>query len=109
MSSIWLDGCIFALGMHMTGRVTHGALVPYRYSYASHLCRSSQYRMTFIPLLVSLLNDLGDPIFDGGGLAGLKSRANAIYWPSCLLHFFTVFPFSSFILWVGIVELRSSD
>ena len=31
--------------------------------------------MTFIPLPVSLLNDLGDPAFDGVGLAGYKSRA----------------------------------
>ena len=33
-------------------------------------------RVTFIPLLVSLMNDLGDPVIDVG-LAGFKSRANA--------------------------------
>ena len=33
------------------------------------------------------------------------------YWPSCSLTFLSnaVFPFSSFILWVGIVGLGSSD
>ena len=29
------------------------------------------------PLTVSLRNDLSDPVFDGVGLAGFKSRANA--------------------------------
>ena len=36
-----------------------------------------QYRRTFVPLSVSLWNDLADPVFDGVGLAGFKSRANA--------------------------------
>ena len=31
----------------------------------------------FRPLSVSLWNDLADPVFDGVGLAGFKSRANA--------------------------------
>ena len=30
-----------------------------------------------IPLSMSLWNDLADPVFDGGRLAGFKSRANA--------------------------------
>ena len=42
-----------------------------------HLCASSLYRRTFIPLSVSLWNDLSDPVFDGVGLAGFKTRANA--------------------------------
>ena len=32
-------------------------------------------------------NDLGDPVFDGVGLAGFKSKPNAFYWPSCSLPF----------------------
>ena len=36
-----------------------------------------QYRKTFVPLSVSLWNNLGDPVFNGVGLAGFKSRANA--------------------------------
>ena len=32
---------------------------------------------TFIPLPVSLWNDLANPVFEGVGLAGFKSRANA--------------------------------
>ena len=62
----------------MPVRVTRGALVAYRYTYEPPSCRTSQYSMTFfIPLSVSLWNDLPDLAFDGAGLAGFKSRANA--------------------------------
>ena len=56
---------------------TRGALVAHEYSFAPPRCRTSQYRRTFVPLSVSLWNDLSNPVFDGVGLAGLKSRANA--------------------------------
>ena len=59
-------------GPYVTVRVTRGALVAHRYTYASLGCRTSQYRRTFV-----LRNDLSDPVFDGVGLAGFKSRANA--------------------------------
>ena len=36
-----------------------------------------QYPRTFVSISVSLWNDLADPVFDGVGLAGFKSRANA--------------------------------
>ena len=58
-------------------RVTRGALIAHRYTYAPPRCRTSQFRRTFIPLSVSLWNDLVDPVFDGVGLAGFKSRSNA--------------------------------
>ena len=57
--------------------VTSGALVTHRYAYAPPRCRTSQYNRTFIPLSVSLWNDLSNPVFDGEGLVGFKSRANA--------------------------------
>ena len=56
--------------------VARGALVAHRHSFAPPRCRTSQYRRTFVPLSVSLWNDLSDPVFDGVGLAGFKSRAN---------------------------------
>ena len=59
-------------------RVTRGAVIAHRYNYAPPRCRTSQYRLTFIPLSVSLWNDLSDPVFDGVGLAGFKSMANAV-------------------------------
>ena len=36
-----------------------------------------QYSRTFIPFSVSLWDDLANPVFDGVGLAGFKSRASA--------------------------------
>ena len=57
-------------------RVTCGALVTHRHTYASPHCKTSQYCRDFIPFSVSLWNDLDDPVFDGVGLAGFKTRAN---------------------------------
>ena len=58
-------------------RVTRGASVAHRQSFAPPRCRTSQYRRSFVPLSVSLWNDLSDPVFEGVVLAGFKSRANA--------------------------------
>ena len=70
-------------------RVTSGALITHRYTFAPLRCRTTQYRRTFIPLSVSLWNDLVDPVFDGVGLAGFKSRSNVLFcWPSCSLFFY---------------------
>ena len=62
---------------YVPGRVTRGALVAHRHSFAPPRCRTSQYRRSFVPLSVSLWNDLSDPVFDGVRLEGFKSRANA--------------------------------
>ena len=62
---------------YVPARVTRGSLVAHRHSFAPPLCRTSQYRRTCVLLSVSLWNDLSDPVFDGVGLAGFKSRANA--------------------------------
>ena len=84
-------------------------------SYISYIapprCRTSQYCRIFIPLSVSLWNDLSDPVFDGVAPAGFKSRANAFLLAYLLAHFLSpaVFAFSSFILWVGVVGFGSSD
>ena len=58
-------------------RVTLGAVIKHRYTYAPPHCRTTQFRRTFIPLSVSLWNGLGDPVCDGVELTGFKSRANA--------------------------------
>ena len=65
---------------YVPARVTRGALVAHMHSFASPRCRTSQYHRTFVPLSVSLWNDLSGPVFDGVGLAGFKSRANAFLW-----------------------------
>ena len=64
-------------GPCMPARVTRGALVAHRYTYAPPRCRTLQCSRTFIPFSVSLWNDLANSVFDGVGLAGFKSRANA--------------------------------
>ena len=64
-------------GPYVPVRVTRGALVAHWYTYAPPRCRTSQYSRTFIPFSVSLWNDLANPVFDGVGLVGFKSRANA--------------------------------
>ena len=64
-------------GPYVPARVTRGALVAHRYTYAQPRCSTLQYSRTFIPFLVSLWNDLASSVFDGVGLVGFKSRANA--------------------------------
>ena len=64
-------------GPYVPVRVTRGALVAHRYTYAPPRCRTMQYSRAFIPFSVSLWNNLANPVFDGVGLAGFKSRDNA--------------------------------
>ena len=64
-------------GPYVPVGVTRGALVTHWYTYAPPSCRPLQYSRTFILFSVSLWNDLANPIFNGEGLAGFKSRANA--------------------------------
>ena len=63
-------------GPYVPVRVTRGALVAHRYTYAPPRCRTLQYSRIYIPFSVSLWNNLANPVFDGVGLAGFKSRAN---------------------------------
>ena len=81
-------------------RVTRGTLIAHRYTYAPPCCTTSQNCRTFIPLSVSLWNDLVDPIFDGVGFASFKSRSNAflLAWLLSAFFVFNYFPFSSFLL-----------
>ena len=62
-------------GTYVPVRVARGVMVAHRYTYAQPRCRTLQYSRTFIPFSVSLWNDLANPVFDGVGLAGFKSRA----------------------------------
>ena len=82
---------------YFPARVIRGALVAHRHSFVPPRCRTSQYRRSFMPLYVSLWNDFSDPVFDGVGLAGFKSRANAfllalsalsVLYPTILFFFF---------------------
>ena len=87
--------------LYVPMHVIHGTVITHPYIYAPPRCRTSQYLRTFIHLSVSLWNNLGDPIFDGVGLAGFKSRANAFLLALLLTPFLSSTAFScySFILW----------
>ena len=65
---------------YVPARVTCGALVAYWHTYAPPRSTTLQYCRTFIPLSVSLWNDLADPVSDGVGLAGFKSRVNTFFF-----------------------------
>ena len=88
-------------GLYVPMRVTVGVLVAHRYTYAPSRCRTSQYHRTFVPLSVTLWNDLADPVFDGLGLACFKSRANAFLFAKAALSLLqssnTIFPFLFFL------------
>ena len=83
-------------GPYVPVRVTRGALVAHRYTYAPPRCRASQDQRTFVLLSVSLWIDLAGPVFDGVGLAGFKSRANVFFIglscsiPTIVFYYFSV-------------------
>ena len=60
-------------------RMCQGGLHAVLWSHIGTLMhrRTLQYNRTYISFSVSLWNDLANPIFDGVGLAGFKSTANA--------------------------------
>ena len=80
-------------------RVTRGTLAAHGHTYAPLRCRTSQYRRTLISISVSLWNDFADPVLNGVGLAGFKSRANAfsISLATRSLFVFHCFPFLFFL------------
>ena len=63
--------------LYMPVRVTRGALIAHRYTYAPSRCRTLQYCRTLIPLVVPLWNDPDNPVFDVVGVAAFKSISNA--------------------------------
>ena len=68
----------------MPARATRGDLFAHGHLSALSRCRTYQYRRTFVPLTASRWNDLSDPVFDGVGLEGFKSRVNAFRCPNLL-------------------------
>ena len=77
-------------GPYVPVRVTRGALVAHRYTYAPPRCRTLQYRRTFIPFSVSLWNDLANAVFD------VRAGPMLLYWPK--LHYPYTIVFYSFSL-----------
>ena len=91
---------------YVPAHVALGASVAHRLSFAPPRSRTSHYRRTFVPHSASLCNDLSDPVFDGVGLEGFKSRANAFLLALiCILFLFITVCSFSFRPWVGCVGL----
>ena len=94
-------------GPYMPVQVTLGALVAHWYTSVPPRCGTLQYCRTFVPLTLSLWNNLADPIFDGVGLADFKSRANAFFIglgcsiPTIVFYYFSIslLPVYRLVLW----------
>ena len=88
-------------------RVTSGALVAHRYTYALPLCRTSQY--TAEPLFITQC-PCGTIflilLFDGVGLVGFKSYADSFLLASAARSIFVFYCFSLSILCVFRMVLR---
>ena len=85
-------------GPYVPVRVTRGVLFAHRYTYAQPRCRTSQYRMTFISLSVSLSNDLADPYSMVWDLRVSRAGTIFFYWPKLLYPYSIVFYYVSLSL-----------
>ena len=68
-------------------RVTRGTVIAHPFTYVTPSCRTSQHRRNFIPLSVSLQNDLSDPCSMVWDWWVSRAGPTPFYWPSCLLIF----------------------
>ena len=61
-------------------RVSRGAVIAHRFTYAASSLQTSQYRMTFIALSAFQWKDLGDPVFDGvHGTGGFQEQGQRLF------------------------------
>ena len=99
-------------GPYVPVRVTRGAQIAHRYTYAPPRCRTLQYSRTFIPFSVSTAGLL----FPSQCLSGTilltsysmvwdwqvwRAGIMLLYWPKLLYSYYSLllfFPFSSFCL-----------
>ena len=95
---------------YVPARVTRGALVAHWHSFANPRCRTSQYRRSFVPLSVSLWNDLSDPaclmVWDWRVSAAEPMLS---CWHDLLFFFVSYCSIFFFLPWVGCVGLGSLD
>ena len=94
---------------YVPARVTRDALVAHRHSFAFPRCRTSEYRRTFVPLSVSLWNDLGCPALMVFHWPILRAEPILSSWPNLLFLFVSYYFLFFFLPWVGCVGLGSSD
>ena len=87
-------------------RVTRDAVIAHRYTYSPPRCTTSKYRRTFIPLSVSLWNDLiVTPCLMVWDWRVSRAGSMPFYWPSCSLTFslllfsLSLLSFNGLVLW----------
>ena len=88
-------------GPYVLVRVTRGALVAHRYTYAPPRCRTLQYSKTFIPFSVTLWNDLLTAYSMVWDWRVSRAWPMLLYWHKLLYPYYSLllfFPFSSFCL-----------
>ena len=86
-------------GSYVPVRVTRDALVAHRYTYTPPRCRTSQYYRTFVPLSVSLWNDLADPCSMVWDWRISRAGQMFFYWYKLLYPCYSLlfFPFFFFL------------
>ena len=79
-------------GPYVPARVTGGALVAHRYTYAPPRCRTLQFSRTFIAFSVSHWNDLATPFSMVWDWRVSRAWPMLLYWPKLL------YPYCSLLL-----------
>ena len=92
---------------YVPARVTRGALVAHRHSFAPPHCRTSLYRRTIVPLSVSLWNDLSDTVFDwrASRAEPMLSCWHDLLFLFCLLLFYLFLPSMGWLCGFGVFGL----
>ena len=65
--------------LYVPVRVTRGAVIAHRYTYAPPSCRTLQYGKTFIPFSVSLWNGLSVPQFRWCCTGGFQEQGQCLF------------------------------
>ena len=102
---------------YVPARVTRGTLVAHKHSFAPPRCRTSQYRRTFVPLSVSLWNDLIETLclmvwdWRVSKVESMLSCRHDLLFLRCLLLFYLFLPSMGWlcVVWVfGLIECSHS-
>ena len=91
-------------------QVTRGAVIAHRYTYVFSLQNVAVLQDFYSPVSISVAQSWW-PRIGWCGTGGFQVHGQCLFVNLAARLFFSpaVFPFSSFILWVGIVELGSLD
>ena len=80
-------------GLYVPVQVTCAALVTQQYTYAPPRCRTSQYSRTFIPITVSLWNNLATSYSMVWDWQVSRAVSVPFYWPQLLYPYYNLLLF----------------